>query len=57
VLINEKNVVFETSIQVGLQAKFANDGVVVAIDVSIHTIHTLENLPNHIWEGLGERYT
>src|SRR5580700_6343058 len=57
VLVNEKNIVFETGVQMSLQTKLANDGVVVAVDVSIDTVHALEYLPDHAWEGLRKRDT
>lgn len=41
----------EAGIEMGLKTKFTNDGVVVAIDVSVNTIHSLEDLTNHAWEG------
>lgn len=56
-LVNEKNIVFETGVQVGLQTKLAHHRVVVAVDVSIDTVHALEYLPNHAWEGLRKRDT
>jgi hypothetical protein len=37
-----------------LEAQFTNDGVVVAIDVGIDTIHALEYLSDHAGEGFGE---
>jgi len=57
VLVNEENIVFETGVQVGLQTKLANNGVVVAVDVSIDTVHSLEYLPNHAWKGFRKRDT
>lgn len=56
-LINEENIVLEARVQVSLEAKLANDGVVVAVNVSVHTIHALEDLSDHTWERLRERNT
>jgi hypothetical protein len=54
VLIDEQDVVLETCIQVSLQAQFADDWVVVAIDMSVYTIHALENLSDHAGKRLRE---
>lgn len=43
-LVDEKDVVLEASIQVGLKAQVHNHGVVVAVDVRIHTVQPLEDL-------------
>jgi len=53
-LINEQNVVLEACIEVSLEAEFANDWVVVAIDMCVYTIHSLEDLPDHARKGLGK---
>ena len=54
VLIDEQDVVLETCIQVSLQAQFADDWVVVAVDMSVYTIHALENLSDHAGKRLRE---
>lgn len=54
-LIDEKDVLLEAGVEMGLQAKLANDRVVVAVYVGIYTIHALEDLANEGWERLGER--
>lgn len=53
-LIDEQDVVFEAGIEVGLQPELTDNWVVVAVDVSIDTVHSLEDLTNHAWERLGE---
>lgn len=37
-----------------LKTKLADDRVVVAVDVGVHTIHALEDLSDHAWERLRE---
>jgi hypothetical protein len=41
---------------VRLQAKLPDDGVVVAVYVSVNTVHALEYLTDQGGERLGERY-
>lgn len=47
----------EACIEVSLEAKFANDGVVVTVNMGVDTIHALEYLSDHAGEGLGEGNT
>jgi hypothetical protein len=54
VLIDKQNVVLKAGIKVSLEAKFANDWVVMAINMGVYTIHALEHLPNHAGKRLGE---
>jgi len=56
-LVNEKNVVLETSVEMSLETELTDDWVVVAIDVGVDTVHALEYLSDHAREGLRERYT
>jgi hypothetical protein len=55
VFIDEKNVMLETRIQMSLKTKLTDDWVMVTVNMSIHTIHALENLPNHVRKRLWER--
>jgi hypothetical protein len=54
VLVDEKDVVLEASVEMGFETELADDWVVVAVDVGVNTIHSLEDLTDHAWEGLGE---
>lgn len=40
-----------------LEAEFSNNRVVMAVDMSVDTVHPLEDLANYAWEGLRERDT
>lgn len=53
--VYEQDVLFETCVQVGLQTKLTNDGVVMAVDVGVDTIHALENLAHQGRKCLGKR--
>lgn len=44
----------KAGVEVCLESELTNNGVVMAVDVGIDTVHPLEDLPNHAWEGLGE---
>lgn len=57
VLIDEKNVMLEAGVEMGLQTELADDRVVVAVDVGINTVHSFEDLANHARECLRERNT
>jgi len=50
VLVNEENIVLETCVKVSLEAQFADDRVVMAVDVGINAVHALEDLSDHAWE-------
>jgi hypothetical protein len=54
VLINEENVMFEASVEVSLETKLTNNGIMVTIDVGVDAVHPLENLSNHAGEGFWE---
>ena len=41
----------------GFQAKSDDDGVVMAVDVCIHAVQTLEDLPNESRELTRKRHT
>jgi hypothetical protein len=44
VFINEQNIMFEACIQMWLKAKMNYDRIVVAVDVSVDTVQSLEEL-------------
>jgi hypothetical protein len=54
VLINEENVMFEAGVEVSLETKLTNNGIMVTIDVGVDAVHPLENLSNHAGEGFWE---
>jgi len=56
-LVYEQDVVLEARIEMWFQSQLKHDWVVVAVDMSIHTIQPLEHLANESWEGLWERHT
>lgn len=55
VLIDEEDVLLEARVEMGLQAKLADDGVVMAVDVGVDAVHALEDLADERGERLGER--
>jgi len=55
--INEENVVLETGVEVSLKTQLSNNRVMVAVDMSIDTVHSFEDLSNHAWEGFRELNT
>jgi hypothetical protein len=57
VLVDEQHVVFEARIQVRLEAQLNDDGIVVAVDVSIDSVQTLEHVPDEGGESLGKWHT
>ena len=46
-LVNEEDVVLETRVEMGFEAKLTNDWIVMAVDVGVDTVHSFENLPDH----------
>lgn len=44
----------ETRVEVWLEAEVHDNGVVVAVDVGVDTVETLEDLADETGEGLGE---
>lgn len=54
-LVDEKDIVLEASIEMGLETQLTNHWVVMAVDMRIDTVHSLEDLSDHAWEVLGER--
>lgn len=57
VLVYEEHILLEASVQVGFESKLTNDGVVVAVDMGVDTVHALEDLSNQRLEPLRERNT
>ena len=53
-LIHKQHVLLETCVQVRLKTKLTNHGVVVAVDMSVDTVHALEDLADQRRERLGE---
>lgn len=49
-LVNEENVVLEAGVEMRLKTQLADDWVVVAVDVSVNTVHPLEDGANGRWE-------
>lgn len=56
-LVNEKDVVLETGVEVRLESKLDDDGIVVAVDVRIDTVKSLEDLLHQRGKLSGEGYT
>jgi hypothetical protein len=40
---------------VRLEPKFPDDGIMVAVNVRVNTVHAFEDLADQSWERLGER--
>lgn len=57
VLIDKEHILLEAGVQVWLQPKLADDGVVVAVDVGVDTVHALEDLAHERRERFGKRHT
>jgi hypothetical protein len=53
-LINEQDVVLEAGVEMWLETQMNNDRVVMAIDVRINTVQTLEDLTDSLAKGLGK---
>lgn len=54
VLIDKQDVVLEAGVQVWLETKVYHDRVVVAVDVGVDSVQTLEDLTEETRECLGE---
>jgi hypothetical protein len=54
VLVYEQDVLLKARVEVGLQAEFSNDGVVMTVDVCVDPVHPLENLSDKGGKRLGE---
>jgi hypothetical protein len=57
VLIDEQDVVLEAGIQMGLEPQMYDDGVVMAVDMGVDTVQTLEYLAQETRKCLGEGNT
>jgi hypothetical protein len=57
VFINEQDVVLEAGIEMWLETQVNNDRVVMAVNVRVDPIETLENLADRLTEVLGEGNT
>jgi hypothetical protein len=55
VLVDKQDVMLEASVQMWFETKMDHDGVVVAVDVCVDSIQTLEDLSEETGKGLGER--
>jgi len=44
----------EAGVEMGLEAELTDDGIVVAVDMSVDTVHAFEYLADHAGEGFGE---
>lgn len=53
--VDKQDVMLEARVEMSFETKFADNGVVVAVDVGVDTVHSLEDLTDHTWEGLWER--
>ena len=56
-LIDKQNIVLEAGIEMSFETEFANNRVVVAVDMGINAVHAFEYLADHAWEGFGEGNT
>lgn len=60
--VDEQHIVLEAGVQVWLEAEVHNDGVVVAVDVSVDTVQSLEDLAEKTgeslrkWNAYGDRH-
>lgn len=54
VLVNEEHVLLEAGVEMGLEAELPDDGVVMAVDVGVDSVHALEDLADEGWVCLGE---
>ena len=54
-LVDEQYVVFETGVEVWLETQMDNHGIMVAVDMCVDSVQSLENLSNGLTEILGER--
>lgn len=56
-LIHKQHIMLEARIQMWLKSQLQDDWVVVAVDMSVDTVETLEHLSEESWEGFGERHS
>lgn len=55
VLVDKQDVMLEAGVQVWLETEMYHNWVVMAVDVGVDSVQTLEDLSEETWEGLGER--
>lgn len=55
--VNEEYIVLEAGVEVGLETEMHNHWVVVAVNVGIHSVETLEDLAQETGEGFREGNT
>lgn len=53
-LIDEQNIMLEAGVQMRFETEVHHDGVVVAVNMGVDTVQTLEDLAEKTGEGLGE---
>jgi len=53
-LVYEQHIVLEAGVEMRLQAQLDDDGVVVAVDMCVDAVQTLEHVPDERWKCLGE---
>jgi hypothetical protein len=53
-LIHKQNVMLEARVQMRLETEIDDDGVVMAVDMSIHSVKPLEDLEDERLEWLRE---
>ena len=56
-LVNEENVMLEAGVEMRFEAEMNDHGIVMTVDVSVHTIESFEYLSQKRREALGERYS
>ena len=55
-LVDEQYVMLEARIEMRLQTQLDDDGVMVAVDVSVDTVEALEHVPDERGKRLREGY-
>lgn len=53
-LIHKQNVMLEARVQMRLETEIDDDGIVMAVNVGVDAVETLEDLKNERLEGLRE---
>ena len=57
VLVDKQDIVLETGIEMWLEAELHDHWIVMAVDVSVDTIESLEHLTNGCGKSFWERHT
>jgi hypothetical protein len=47
VFVNKEDVVLEAGVEMGFETELADDGIVVAVDMGVNTVHSFEDLADH----------